>query len=263
MTLLSAYAELPFVSIETIGCIRSTDFGSLPISCARYTPPTSGTSKRLKLLFIAGIHGDEPAGILALYQYMLSISLREISLDVYAFPCVNPVGLLRNSRLSSGHFDLNRQMTRNSIAPEVRALVTRLDHLNLSFDAAFDLHEDNPAVPFDVTPDSSQADAFYLYESNFDPLRAPIGADISRAVAQRGMRVSSQRMIYGERALKGVIQRGIERTRIFDIERFLTMNFTNHVITSETLASDPLKERIKAQTTVLESGVQALMRQRL
>jgi hypothetical protein len=36
------------------------------------------------------------------------------------------------------------------------------------------------------------------------------------------------------------------------------MNVTNHVITSETLATEPMKERIKAHTIVLESGVKAL-----
>lgn len=260
LKLLSAYAELPFVTIETIGRIRTATSGELPISFVRYTSPIRIPARRLKLLLTAGIHGDEPAGVLALYRYMLSISLRDIAVDVYAFPCVNPVGLLRNSRLNSGHFDLNRQMTPNSIAPEVRALVTTLESQRISFDAAFDLHEDNPDVECDFNPQGPQADGFYLYESSFDPLRSPIGPAMSRAVAQQGVSVSSQHTIYGERAVRGVIQRGLERNRIFDLERFLTMNFTNHVITTETLVSAPLKERIKAQTTALEAGVQALMK---
>jgi hypothetical protein len=260
LTLLSTYAELPFVTVENIGRIRSTSCGELPISLVRYAPPSRASTRRLKILITAGIHGDEPAGVLALYRYMLSVSLRELSIEIYAFPCVNPEGLVRNSRLSSGHFDLNRQMTSNSIAPEVRALISTLEGLNVSFDAAFDLHEDNPAIPCDFSSDEAQAEAFYLYESNFDPLKPSIGAEIAHAVAQRGVKVSTQRTIYGECAVKGVIQRGIERNNIFDIERFLTMNVTNHVITPETLVSEPLQERIKAHTTVLESGVQALMR---
>lgn len=260
LKLLSAYAELPFVTIERIANIWDTRLGELPISYVRYAPPIRPTSRRLKILITAGIHGDEPAGVLALYRYMLSLSLRELPVDVYAFPCVNPAGLLRNSRVSSGHFDLNRQMTRNSIAPEARALLGTLERLNVSFDAAFDLHEDNPAVGCDFSSDGTQAEAFYLYESNFDPLRPSIGSEITHAVIGAGVPASSQRTIYGERALNGVIQRGIERDQLWDLERFLTMNVTNHVITSETLVSEPLKDRIKAQTMVLESGIQALMR---
>ena len=258
LSLLSAYRELPFVTVERIAGIRSTEFGELPISYIRYAPPIRTTTRRLKLLITAGIHGDEPAGVLALYRYVLSIALRELPLEVYAFPCVNPVGLVRNSRESSGHLDLNRQMNHNSIAPEVGALLSTLERLGVSFDIAFDLHEDNPAVPWDFNSCGSQANAFYLYESNFDPLRAMIGEKISQAVARAGIAVSSQRAIYGERCTHGVIQRGIERDQIWDFERFLTMNVTNHVITSETLATEPMKERIKAHTIVLESGVKAL-----
>ena len=260
LTLLSAYRKLPFVTVEKIAGIRSAEFGELPVSFIRYVPPMRSTSRRQKLLIIAGIHGDEPAGVLALYRYMLSVALRELQIEVYAFPCVNPVGLLRNSRESSGHFDLNRQMNRDSIAPEVRALVATLDKLNISFDLVFDLHEDNPAVACDFSLDGSQADAYYLYESNFDPFRASIGAEIARAVTQAGIPVSLQRQIYGERAINGVIQRGIERNQLFDFERFVTMNYTNHIITSETLLSSPVEERIRAHTVALESGVAALGR---
>lgn len=259
--LLAAYSALPFVTIETISTITSTDFGEIPLSFVRYALPMQRDSRPLKLLLTAGIHGDEPAGVFALYRYMLSLSLREIPIEVYAFPCVNPIGVLQNSRLSSAHFDLNRQMTRNSIAPEVRALVSTLEHLSTSFDAAFDLHEDNPSVQCDFSYESAQAEAFYLYESNFDPMRKPIGEQIVRAVTQAGIPVSTQRSIYGERAINGVVQRGMERDQIFDLERFLTMNYTDRVITSETYVARTLAERITAQTIVLESGVRALIEQ--
>jgi len=258
--LLSAYAELPFVTMERIADISSPGLGELPLVCMKYAPPSSTASRTLKLLITAGIHGDEPAGVLALYKYMMSLSLQELPVEVHAFPCINPVGLLRNSRVSSGHFDLNRQMTRNSIAPEVRAFLSTLDRLGTPFDAAFDLQEDNPALSRDAAANGPEANGFFLYESNFDPLRVSIGPEISRAVAKAGIAVASQRSIYGERSLNGVIQRGMERDQVWDIERFLTMNVTNHAITLKTPVSATLSERIKAHTTALESGIQALMR---
>lgn len=259
--LLAAYAALPFVNIETISTITSPDFGEAPLSFVRYAPQAEPAARPLRLLVTAGIHGDEPAGVFALYSFIESLSIRELPIEIYAFPCVNPIGALRNSRLSSAHFDLNRQISRNSIAPEVRALVSTLERLDTSFDAAFDLHEDNPSVACDFGGESIQADAFYLYESAFNPLRKPIGERISRAVAQAGIPVSTQRSIYGERSVNGVVQRGIERDQIFDLERFLTMNYTDRVITSETYVGRPLEERITAQTIVLESGVRALLEQ--
>jgi hypothetical protein len=259
--LLAAYAALPFVKIENISTITSPDFGEIPLSFVRYALPTECASRPLRLLLTAGVHGDEPAGVFALYSYMASLSIRKFPIEIYAFPCVNPIGALRNSRLSSAHFDLNRQVTRSSIAAEVRALVSTLEKLEISFDAAFDLHEDNPSVPCDFIDESTQADAFYLYESSFNPLRKPIGERIARAVAQAGIPVSTQRSIYGERAINGVVQRGMERDQIFDLERFLTMNYTDQVITSETYVGRTLEERITAQTIVLESGIRALLEQ--
>jgi hypothetical protein len=114
-------------------------------------------------------------------------------------------------------------------------------------------------MPCDFSPESEQADAFYLYESNFNPLSAPLGNTIVRAVAAKGIEISSQRTIYGERAIRGVVERGIERTQFKDLERYLTMNFTDRVITSETLTTSSLEERISTQVTVLEAGCSALM----
>jgi protein MpaA len=256
--LLNAYTELPGVTLDTIATIRSADFGDVPLTFVRYTPLTRKARPRLKVLITAGIHGDEPAGVLALYKYLLSISLRELDIEVCAFPCINPIGLLRNSRVSSGHFDLNRQMDPRSIAPEVRAVTSQLISLGQTFDVAFDLHEDNPAVPCDFGPEAEQADGFYAYESNFNPLSAPIGKAIVQAIAAKGIQVSGQRTIYGERATHGVVERGIERTEYRDLERYLTMNFTDRVITSETLITSSLEERISAQVTVLEAGCSAL-----
>ena len=257
--LLKAYSEIPGVSLQTIATIRSADVGEVPLTFVTYTPVGRRDRPRLKVLFTAGIHGDEPAGVFALYKYLLSISLRALDIQVCAFPCINPVGLLRNSRASSGHFDLNRHVDPRSIAPEARAVTSQLISLGQTFDAAFDLHEDNAAMPCDFSPESEQADAFYLYESNFNPLSTPLGNTIARAAAAKGIEISSQRTIYGERAIRGVVERGIERTQFKDLERYLTMNFTDRVITSETLTTSSLEERISTQVTVLEAGCRALL----
>ena len=258
--LLHAYVEIPGVTLETIATIRASDRGEVPLTFVRYRRLALQNRPRLKVLITAGIHGDEPAGVLALYKYLLSVSFRELEIEIYAFPCINPVGFLRNSRLSSDHFDLNRQMDPRSIAPEVRAVTSHLMTLGQTFDVAFDLHEDNPAVVCDFSPDSEQADAFYLYESNFNPLSAPVGDTIVRAIAAKGITISNQKKIYGEPAVRGVIARGIERTQYRDLERYLTMNFTDRVITSETPVASSLRERISTQVTVLEAGCNALVR---
>jgi hypothetical protein len=148
-------------------------------------------------------------------------------------------------------------MTRHSIAPEVRAMLSTLERLETTFDAAFDLHEDL-SIPKEESSTALGAPGFYLYESNFDPRRPSIGGEISRAVARAGIAVSSQRTIHGERARNGVIQRGLERSQVSDFERFITMNYTDQVVTFLTNPSLCAQDRVRAHSIALESGIATL-----
>ena len=136
-------------------------------------------------------------------------------------------------------------------------MLSTLERLETTFDAAFDLHEDL-STPEGGCSNSSEARGLYLYESNFHPRRASIGGAISRAVAQAGIPVSSQRTIHGERALNGVIQRGLERSHVSDFERFITMNYTDHVATFMTNSSMCPQDRVRAHSIALESGIVTL-----
>lgn len=115
---------------------------------------------RRRVYLSAGIHGDEPAGPLALLQ-LLKTDAWPADLEIWLCPCLNPTGCFLNSRENEERKDLNRDYRfpeTGEIAAHIRWLERQPD-----FDAAFCLHEDWEAA------------GFYLYELNPDarPTLAP------------------------------------------------------------------------------------------
>lgn len=112
-------------------------------------PAATKVSSRFRLYVSAGIHGDEPAGPLAMFELLRADGWPE-DCDLFVCPCLNPVGLERNQREGLEGKDLNRDY-RNPQLPAVRAHVAWLRR-QPQFDLSLLLHED------------WEADGFYLYD---------------------------------------------------------------------------------------------------
>lgn len=111
-----------------------------------------GPAQPAKRVYIsAGIHGDEPAGPLAVRELIREDSW-PAEVDVWLCPCLNPTGFPLNRRESADGFDLNREYLHLE-APETRAHISWLK-LAPPFDVTLCLHED------------WESQGFYLYEIN-------------------------------------------------------------------------------------------------
>lgn len=118
----------------------------------RRTAPTA----RRQLYISAGIHGDEPAGPLAVLR-LLQENAWPRDCSLWVVPCLNPTGFVRNSREDAAGIDLNRDY-RSLQTDLVRAHVAWLER-QPRFDVTLLLHED------------WESDGFYVYELN--PGRQP------------------------------------------------------------------------------------------
>jgi hypothetical protein len=108
---------------------------------------------RARAYVSAGIHGDEPAGPLAV-ERMLIENRWPADVALTVCPCLNRTGFPLNTRENAAGIDLNRDY-RQPRTPEVQNHVAWLE-TQPSFDAAFCLHED------------WESHGFYLYELNPD-----------------------------------------------------------------------------------------------
>ncbi|GDY21541.1 hypothetical protein LBMAG56_28880 [Verrucomicrobiota bacterium] len=120
-----------------------------------------------RIYISAGIHGDEPAGPLAVLQ-LLEQNDWPADADLWLCPCLNPAGFTLNRRENASGIDLNREY-HAPVAPEVLAH-TRWLAAQPAFDLALCLHED------------WESHGFYLYELNPDQ-RPSLAEKIIAAVA--------------------------------------------------------------------------------
>lgn len=126
---------------------------------------------RVHVFLSGGIHGDEPAGVEALLQFLGQ--RRYEAWPAIAFtiiPCLNPWGYVRDTREGPAGHDLNRAFRRASSAtPEVSAIKRVLSRRQ--FTCSMDCHED------------CDAEGFYAYEL---PEVSSLGRAVIEAVGAVG-----------------------------------------------------------------------------
>lgn len=192
----------------------------------------------------AGIHGNEPAGPLAL----LDMINEGLPTDVSWFicPALNPGGLKLGTRESPTGADLNRDYL-SPKEPEIQAHVQWLDEQD-DFDLALFLHED------------WEANGFYIYELNPNHNKS-FAADIIAAV-DPVCPVERAKTIDNHRASGGIIHPAGGDLKRVDWPEALYL-FTHHNrlnCTFETPSAFPLHTRVEAHEAACRAAVAALLR---
>ena len=119
----------------------------------------------------AGMHGDEPAGVWALFS-LIRDGLLDPRFSYRIWPCFNPTGFDAGTRVNVEGIDVNRSFGRGGRTPEAKAILTA--NRDRTFALAIDLHEDH------------EAEGFYLYESGDSARRSRYAAPITAAIAAAG-----------------------------------------------------------------------------
>lgn len=119
----------------------------------------------------AGIHGDEPAPVVALYQLLETGFFSSQDFNWRIYPILNPTGLCQGTRENTEGIDLNRDFL-DTQSPEMRAYKQRLE-TDGPIDMSLNLHED------------WEAEGFYLYALNPTGARE-LGQAILNAVSEKG-----------------------------------------------------------------------------
>ncbi len=146
-TLLDAFqalaAQHPELLELTLGHVSGPSEGGGPLKRYTWHGPRGG-GDRLKLALFAGIHGDEPAGGWALFDFAAALLAQPKLGEGFEFvfyPCINPTGLECGTRCNAAGLDLNREFWRGSEQPEVRLIEREL--ADEAFDGIVSLHADD------------------------------------------------------------------------------------------------------------------------
>lgn len=228
----------------------SSDSGIHPL--LSLSTPTKARAGKKGVLIVAGIHGDEPAGIEAIAE-MLHSGLPDPKRFWFAlFPCINPTGYEQQTRTATSGLDLNRVFSRDSIAPEVRAIIGALADAPSAdrdlFTCAIELHEDNPAEPCDFCHSALPIELPYLYQHLRGDTEC-LAERIFEALTRTGHRLCAARELYGDLCVNGVISYG-ERSPnqalvgLLHFANFAVKHLSPRVLTVETPTIGPLTDRI-------------------
>ncbi|MEO6787672.1 MAG: succinylglutamate desuccinylase/aspartoacylase family protein [Chthoniobacteraceae bacterium] len=102
-----------------------------------------------KIGIFAGIHGDEPAGVLALCDFVRALDAMPTDghgYELHVYPLINPTGYEDGTRHSRSGRDLNREFWRGSPEPEVALLEKEI--LRERYDGYIALHTDDTSEGF-------------------------------------------------------------------------------------------------------------------
>jgi murein peptide amidase A len=195
---------------------------------------------RRKVYLSTGIHGDEPAGPLAVCQLLRENQWPDET-DLWICPCLNPTGFPLNRRENADGVDLNRDY-RDRQSAEIRAHIAWLER-QPNFDLTLCLHED------------WESHGFYVYEINpgHEPSR---GERIVRAVS-KVCPIDLSPVIEGRPAQGGIIRPDIdpEKRPQWPEAFYLVMNKTRHSYTLEAPSDFPLATRVAALVAAVRTAL--------
>ncbi|CAF0693913.1 M14 family metallopeptidase [Candidatus Methylacidithermus pantelleriae] len=211
----------------------------------------SGSNERTRpnVLLSAGIHGDEPAGVEAVLQWMETPPQWVESFCFTVLPCLNPWGLRNNSRYNEEGIDLNRSFLRDDV-PLVETL-RQVYQARGPFDLALLLHEDYDAC------------GIYLYETP-----ATVSSWGHRLIqnAQIHCPIDSRTRIEGRPHDTGVLRRPLRWKRFLKIGMpeavYLYRAGCPRIYTMETPSEWDIRCRVKAHLAFVETALSLLEEER-
>lgn len=194
----------------------------------------------------AGIHGDESAATEGALAWLTQTRLGFDAFNLLAFPCLNPWGLVNNSRLDAEGRDLNRTYHDPGIPPTGAHLARLHDR---RFDLALTLHED-----YDAT-------GIYIYEVKGP---TPHWAEQLIEAARPHVPADTRRSIEGRAARNGVVRRKLDPALMPHFPEAFTLHFHHaaRTFTVETPSEAGIDARVAAQVAVIERAVRLCLAER-
>ena len=139
--------------------------------------------------FSAGIHGEEPAGPLAILEFLRTFDYKKYkSIKIIIFPVANPHGFDRGIRRNFLNKDLNGHFCNKKLSGENKILYNFIKDENIFFFHA--LHEDEEEKRFYL----------YLFEKN----KEKIYRDIIK-LAEKYFLINRNKKIYDDPSINGLI----------------------------------------------------------
>ncbi len=209
----------------------------------------SATKDAPWIYLASGVHGDEPAGPLALLRLVREKFFSE-QYNWLICPAINPGGLQAKTRECPAGIDVNRDYRDPKSIEAKQHLAFLLGEQAAGrpgYALSILLHED------------WESQGFYMYELNRQ--KTPLLAPKILAAVEPICGVDHSPVIEGMDAKNGLITRpieGFEDRPLWPEALWLVMNRTDHNMTLEAPSAQPLEPRVAALCAAVRTAVQAM-----
>lgn len=202
--------------------------------CIRIINDKATTTKTVCI--VAGIHGDELEGIIALTTFTSHYEFSEYpnkypNIRLLTIPIANPYGFLENKRRGFKNRDINRHFFDKPLKYENKLLFDLVK--NEKIDIFLSLHEDLTAK------------AFYMYDQNKEA--TTLDNNIIKRV-EKILPINRSRQICWDKAKNGIICNVQDKS----FERLMYAKGVPYCITTETPGRQPVQKRIDAGIAIIE-----------
>ena len=202
-----------------------------------------GKGNPRRVLISAGIHGDEPAGIITIlsflenHHYSSYINKWEITL----LPCINPHGYEYETRENHDEKDLNRLFKEAQSVTEVSFAQSVL---STPFELTIELREDN------------ESSGYYLYQKGIDVKDDKIGFEIIDVI-KNIMPINMDDEIDGTSADRGVIGKAIDISKMdwWPMALYGLSKGVERCLTLETASQFDMSIRMNAHLTAIKTAL--------
>ncbi len=220
--------------MEVIGSVHGYPIHQIHLTASASCP-------RL-VLITGGVHGDEPAGVEAVLQFLERDNTQLLkNFSFLVIPCINPYGYVRNTRETFDGIDINRAFEADDVA-EVTVVKKALTQIQ--FRLTIDFHEDYEAA------------GFYLYEGNRN--EKYIGSDLAAAAKAIGPidleDPGEEAPNLSEGVYKVAASWGTQ-----GLAPYLLHFHSEHVIISETPTAWQVQQRAALHLTVLDTALDIIL----
>ena len=190
------------------------------------------------VLITGGVHGDEPAGIEAVLQFLERDNAELLKRFTFVvIPCVNLYGYVHDTRENSDGVDINRSFETDEV---LEAAIVKKSLRQMQFSLAIDFHED-----YDAT-------GFYLYEGKRDAQY--IGPQLAEVVKSIGPIDTEDSGEEAPDIAEGVYKVASE-WGMQGLAPYLLHFHSEHVIITETPTVWPLEQRAALHLGVLDGAL--------
>jgi len=213
------------------------------------------------VLISGGVHGDEPAGTYACIDFLHRVEysyLKEFKFHVY--PCVNPWGFEHHQRHNAEDQDINRAFEANN-TKETQAILSSIGDKKFVF--SMDMHEGSPNEKWREYSPKDNPDGIWLYEMCHNK-EIRLGQRMIDAVKEAGHKVCKFEKIYDDINHGGIVfypedNVNEEYAALNSFDGYMWTNHTEQAYTTETICTNQIEERVKAQSIMLNTALDGVL----